>query len=66
MVEGLREAMALGCGAEPLLAQADVLDAAVCVLAGADFLAGRALGPEAMSARIRREGWIWIRRAGPA
>ena len=42
-----------------LVAEADVLDAAVCVIAGYDFVAGRAAPPEnAESARC--EGWIWV------
>jgi len=43
----------------PDLAQsADLVDAAVCVLAGDDFIADRAMKPED---RIlaEREGWIW-------
>jgi len=38
----------------------DVLDAAICVLAGADFLTGRAMPPENMEV-ARKEGWIWVR-----
>ncbi len=38
----------------------DVFDALVCVLAGADFLAGEARGPEDLEL-ARREGWIWVR-----
>lgn len=38
----------------------DVLDAVLCVLAGADFLAGQAVAPTADEAVIAaREGWIW-------
>jgi hypothetical protein len=36
----------------------DCLDAAVCVLAGADFVTGRAVGPKDQSLAMR-EGWIW-------
>jgi len=39
---------------------ADVLDAAVCVLAAGDFLLGRAMAPENRS-QAEREGWIWVR-----
>lgn len=41
---------------------ADALDAVVCVIAGADFLAGscRAPSPEERSV-ADREGWIWFR-----
>lgn len=54
----------------PIAASADVLDAVLCVLAGADFLNGDAVGPEDATL-ARREGWIWAaagvpRAAGPA
>ncbi len=39
-----------------------VLDACLCVLAAADFLAGRAPGPDDAK-RAAREGWIWVREA---
>lgn len=39
---------------------ADALDAAVCVLAGKDFLESRALPPLDQDL-ARREGWIWVR-----
>ena len=42
-----------------LKANADVLDAAVCILAGIDFLSGRALAPE-NKALAQVEGWIWV------
>jgi hypothetical protein len=44
-----------------LIASADVLDAAVCLLAAADFLAGNAI-PPSNEFMARREGWIWIRQ----
>jgi predicted RNase H-like nuclease len=45
----------------PLIASADVLDAAVCLLAAADFLAGNGI-PPANEFMARREGWIWIKQ----
>ena len=44
-------------------AREDMLDAAVCVLAGADFLRGLCAppGPAELSL-AHREGWIWVRR----
>lgn len=45
---------------QALLASADALDAAVCVLAGADFLLGRSLPPENLPT-AKKEGWIWVR-----
>jgi hypothetical protein len=45
------------------LADADLLDAALCVLAAADVLGGRAVGPRTLLQRdlARQEGWIWVR-----
>lgn len=43
------------------VADADALDALVCVLAGADFLLGRAEGPQ-NGDLARKEGWIWCRK----
>jgi hypothetical protein len=38
----------------------DAQDAILCVLAGADFLRGEAVGPSPMQMqRARQEGWIW-------
>jgi len=43
-------------------ANADVLDAIVCVIAGADFLRGACRAPNADEWRFaEREGWIWCR-----
>jgi predicted RNase H-like nuclease len=39
---------------------ADALDAAVCVLAGYDFLRGEAYQPEKKELAVH-EGWIWVR-----
>ncbi|MFZ1396378.1 MAG: DUF429 domain-containing protein [Candidatus Promineifilaceae bacterium] len=39
----------------------DALDAALCVLAGADFLRGLA-EPPANLAQAQKEGWIWVRQ----
>jgi hypothetical protein len=39
----------------------DVLDAVLCVLAGADFLSGQAYAPGDMPL-ARKEGWIWVKR----
>lgn len=43
-----------------LLANMDVLDAAICVLAGLDFEAGVAMPPANLE-EARNEGWIWAR-----
>ena len=48
------------------LASADALDAIVCVLAGMDFLKGKAYPPESSDYDYRKlsvkEGWIWVKR----
>lgn len=49
------------CRATELQDNPDTLDAAICVLAAEDFIAGRAPGPEDHDL-ARREGWIWVRR----
>jgi len=41
----------------------DALDAAICVLAGADFLRGEAAEPPDIET-ARKEGWIWFRKPG--
>lgn len=43
----------------------DALDAALCVLAGVDFLRGRAMEPDDLQTTVK-EGWIWIRGRGSA
>ena len=48
---------------EVMLTSADALDAAICVLAGVDFLEGRVFPPRDVDV-ARREGWIWV--ADPA
>lgn len=37
----------------------DVLDAAICVLGGLDFLQGRAVGPDDLEL-AKKEGWTWV------
>ena len=67
IVAALRQKMAIPAGLVAALSDnADVLDAAVCVLAAADFVAGRATPPP--DRRVaEREGWIWTApRRGPA
>lgn len=63
ILEGLRErSVRVDDPLEPLLVdRADALDAVVCLLAGADFLSGRAPGPRDAE-ESRREGWIWVGR----
>lgn len=48
-----------------LFANADVLDAVLCCVAGADFLSYRSMEPT--DPRLaRKEGWIWVRALGTA
>jgi predicted RNase H-like nuclease len=60
---GLRTLMDLPEAMDLMLAKADVLDAAICVLAGADFLAGKSLPPENLPL-AKKEGWIWVKDPG--
>ena len=46
-------------GQAEMESSADALDAAVCLVAAADFLSGRALPPRDQSL-AEREGWIWV------
>jgi hypothetical protein len=56
----LAERIALPVDRSAMEASADALDAALCVLAGADFAAGVCLEPHDRP-RAEREGWIWVR-----
>lgn len=59
MVEALRPKMALSeRDVGDLTGNADLLDAAVCVLAASDFLTGRAVPPPDRGV-AEDEGWIW-------
>jgi len=48
---------------QAMRAQADVLDAAHCCLAGLDFIQGQAMPPPRLDDELAVEGWIWTRRA---
>lgn len=60
ILEGLEARMSLKCERELLLRCDHTLDAAVCVLAGADFLRGECLSP-VNPETAEKEGWIWVR-----
>ena len=62
ILDGVADLMTLQDLREPMLDNADVLDAGLCVLAGADFLAGRCQAPRDVEL-AEREGWVWTRRA---
>ena len=60
IAEAMREQIDLMADSSALIENADALDAAVCVLAGSDFLSAAA-HPPAEIARAQKEGWIWVR-----
>jgi predicted RNase H-like nuclease len=61
ILEALRRKMVIRESVRDLTLSADLVDAVVCVLAGADFVAGRAMPPHDL-AIARHEGWIWASR----
>lgn len=61
IIAHLKNHMTVQCDAEVMLDCADVLDAALCVLAGSDFLNGRCYPPENLE-RAQKESWIWAKR----
>jgi len=54
----LREELDCRGAEDAAIAEPDCFDALVCVLAGLDFLEGRAIPPASLNVP-RREGWIW-------
>lgn len=58
---GLRPHLDPGPFAASALADADQLDALICLLAARDFIQDRCPAPDVPN-RARREGWIWVRR----
>jgi hypothetical protein len=61
LAEAVREELSIDEDGTKLMVQSDhALDAALCVCAGLDFLAGDVLRPEDLSL-AKREGWIWVR-----
>ena len=61
ILAGLAGSVRLPADPSLALADADVLDAIICVAAGADFLAGRSMPPEDLGL-AQKEGWIWVRQ----
>lgn len=61
ILEGLKPHLGLPGDTSRALEDADVLDALVCVMAGVDFLAGRAMPPGDLE-MAKKEGWIWVRQ----
>lgn len=62
LAEAVREELSVDDDATRLMLQSDhALDAAWCVCAGLDFLAGDVVRPKDLSL-AKREGWIWVRQ----
>ena len=63
LVDGLVDIVELGEAAhKEMVARDDLLDAAVCVIAGVDFAEGNVVEPISEEIdRARREGWIWFK-----
>jgi hypothetical protein len=64
IVDLIRKSATLPPDDSSLLACGDVLDAAICVLAGVDFLECRA-GAPGNHELAAREGWIWVADNSP-
>jgi hypothetical protein len=60
IIDKLRQKIQLPAVTKDMERNPDALDAAVCVLAGHDFLCGEAYPPENLEL-ARHEGWIWVR-----
>jgi predicted RNase H-like nuclease len=60
VVQGWPDAVVVPPSLDLIESNTDLFDAIVCVLAGVDFLAGAARGPDDLEL-ARREGWIWVR-----
>ncbi len=65
IIRDMRNALELPEDVSPMESNADALDAAVCILAGKDFLDGTALPPPPHDEGCaQREGWIWVKKRG--
>jgi len=58
IIAGLSAKWMLSCDPQSMIDNDDVLDAAICVLAGYEFLSNRVMQPENL-ALAKKEGWIW-------
>jgi hypothetical protein len=59
IIERVRAVATVPADVSTLRENADALDAAICLLAAADFLRGAALPPDG-NAPVEQEGWIWV------
>lgn len=60
IMDGLSGILTLPEDTGAMRSNRDALDAALCVLAGADFLSGHAMPPQEKELATK-EGWIWVR-----
>jgi predicted RNase H-like nuclease len=60
LVPYIAKTVGTGVDSQVLLDSPDAFDAALCVLAGVDFLQGKAPGPADLDL-AKEEGWIWFR-----
>ncbi len=65
ILAGLAQILDIRCRKKRMLECDDALDAALCVLAGVDFLRGEAVAPSDPEL-ARKEGWIWVSGGGAA
>lgn len=63
LIEKLRDKIELPRDSAVMESSPDALDAAICVLAGMDFLLGDSRPPRNKE-RAKREGWIWVPEPG--
>lgn len=61
IIDGLNQRIHFAVDQRHAENHSDVLDAIVCVLAGIDFLTGKALSPDDLT-QAEKEGWIWIKK----
>ena len=62
LVDGLVDIVELEAARNEMVARDDLLDAAVCVIAGVDFAEGNVVEPTGEEIdRAKREGWIWFK-----
>ncbi len=61
MIKDLAHYIDLPAQPELMIENDDVFDAAVCILAGIDFLQGQTIPPTDWNL-AKKEGWMWVRR----
>lgn len=61
LLHQLEPEITLETSTEAILDSSHLLDAILCVVAGADFLRQRCITPPSDDDEVRKEGWIWVR-----